>query len=157
MDTHNSWHSNDKNACDFRPLDKTLWLLAKAGSKAWQEWIAECPHNAPSLGMWHPLPYLCSSLLPIEGRTNRRWVARATGSRHRSPGGADLCLWNWGGPLGQARGRRGEAALHSSAWRLGHSWLYMPMGSKKKFHLHCHDLILLTPIPNPAPQIMGTQ
>lgn len=47
MDIHNCWHSNDKNPCDFCPLDKDLWLLE---SKAWKEWRTKCPHKAPGRG-----------------------------------------------------------------------------------------------------------
>ena len=69
MDTHNCHYSNDKNACNFYPPDKDLWLLEKAGSKAWLQWRAKCPHKAPSSGRRFPLLHPLFSLL-TGGRAN---------------------------------------------------------------------------------------
>ena len=38
MDTHNCHYSNDKNACNFYPPDKDLWLLEKAPQEPEQPW-----------------------------------------------------------------------------------------------------------------------
>lgn len=157
MDTHNCWQSNDKNCLWLLSFWQggSFWLLEKAGSKVWQEWTAKCPHNAPSSGMWHPLLHLLSSLLPIGGRTCGRGVARAPGSRDGSPGGTDLCLWSWGGLLGEVKEGGGEEVrLHPRG--LGHSWLCPQWSTKEKIHLCWGDLILLISILSPAPQILGT-
>lgn len=59
--------------------------------------------------MRFPLLHPLSSLLPIGGRASGRGAARATGSRHRSPGGADLLLQSQPRrTLGGGEGRGGE-------------------------------------------------
>lgn len=95
MDTHNCHYSDDKNACNFYPPDKNLWLLEKAGSKAWLEWRAKGPHKAPSSGRRLPLLHLLFSLLT---------GGRANGERKPGPQEVDTGHWSsWPLPPGQLR------------------------------------------------------
>lgn len=95
MDTHNCHYSDDKNACNFYPPDKDLWLLEKAGSKAWLEWRAKRPHKAPSSGRRLPLLHLLFSLLT---------GGRANGEGKPGQQEVDTVTWSsWPLPPGQLR------------------------------------------------------